>query len=63
MNTSSSPKGGTTSFSDATSVTSNYPANARELPKRTSPLAKDWVASGHYYDEASGLVKPYQIAS
>ena len=42
--------GDTTKFS--------YPANAKELPKRNSPLARDWVAIGHYYDETTGLVKP-----
>ena len=54
MNTSSSANDNTTLFS--------YPANARELPKKNSPLARDWVAPGHCYDETTGLVKPHQIA-
>ena len=30
----------------------------RELPKRPSPLANEWVASGFFYDPSTGLVNP-----
>ena len=31
-------------------------------PKRSSPLANEWVAAGHFYDMSTGLVKPFPKA-
>lgn len=32
--------------------------STREFPKRPSPLAHQWVASGYRYDISTGLVSP-----
>jgi len=29
----------------------------RQLPRKQSPLARDFVASGYYYDKRTGLVQ------
>ena len=54
MTTSSEPK----PTEESQPVTFNYPANARELPKRYSPLAMFMVAPGFSYNQQTGLVEP-----
>jgi hypothetical protein len=46
-----------TNTEEHTSYNFTYPSNAREFPKRYSPLASSWVAVNFRYNPSTGLVE------